>query len=265
MSMAPMRDADLEARRDLAVLRYVDGIDRGDLDAIAPVLAEAEVDAELDRRLIDVTAALHAEANLGPTARPPQGAISVLRHMLMYTWDRRETMTTVDFLRDQILSTREFLEATMADVTTEQAHWNAQGRALPIAGQYAHIIVSMDGGLHGLLQGQPPLAATSWAGKTGFSSIPQLGPGQSWEQWAAGPFDLTALRAYAQAVYRATDEYLASLTPEDLNRPLDLSSMGLGERSFGWMLTTGWIVNANMHCGEIACIKGLQGAQGYPF
>ena len=173
-------------------------------------------------------------------------------------------MSTVDFLRDQILSTREFLEATMADVTPNQAHWNAQGRALPIAGQYAHIIVSMDGALHGLLQGQPPLAATSWAGKAGFSSIPPLGPGLSWEQWAAGPFDLTALRAYAEAVYAATDAYLASLSPEDLSRSLDLSSMGLGERSVGWMLTTGWIVNANMHCGEISCIKGLQGAQGYP-
>jgi hypothetical protein len=256
--------AELETRREVAVVRYVDAMDRGDLDALASILAEAEVDPELDGWIVEVNAALHTEADVGPVSERPGGVLSLLRHMLTPNWERRENMDSVAFLREQILSTREFLEATMADVTTDQARWNAEGRALPIDAQYAHVVFSMDAGLHGLLQGAAPLAAASWAGRTGFASLPPFGPGNTWEQWAQGPFDLAALREYARAVYAATDEYLSELTPDDLARDLDLSSMGLGMRTVGWMLTTGWLLNANMHCGEISCLKGLQGVRGYP-
>ena len=264
MAMVRNTNPDAEAGRELAVLHYVDAMDRGDLDAVLSILAAAEIDAELDRQIIEVNAALRAEADIAPPIEQPGGALSLLRHMLMYNGKGRETMDTVTFLREQIQSTREFLEGTMADVTADLAQWNAEGRALPIDAQYAHVIYAMDASLHGLLQGTAPLAATSWAGKTGFSDLPQIGPGTSWEQWAEGPFDLTALRTYAQAVYAATDAYVSDLSPDDLARDLDLSQMGLGMRTVGWMLTTGWILNANMHCGEISCLKGLQGQKGYP-
>lgn len=53
-----------ERRRELAVARYVDALDRGDFAAVAAVLAEAAADPELDRRLVGVNAALHEEAGL---------------------------------------------------------------------------------------------------------------------------------------------------------------------------------------------------------
>lgn len=174
-------------------------------------------------------------------------------------------MNALPLLREQIGEARGFLEATMADVNTEQARWKPGGKALPINAQYAHILTNMDIGLHGLLKGSAPLAATSWAGKTGFSELPPFGPGQLWDKWAQEtPFDLAALRQYAQAIYAVTDEYLGALTEEGLDHTLDLSGMGLGQRTVAWFLSTGWVTNVNLHCGEISCVKGLQGAQGYP-
>jgi hypothetical protein len=77
--------------------------------------------------------------------------------------------------------------------------------------------------------------------------------------------DLSALRQYAQAVYAASDAYLASLKPEDLNQPVDVSAFGLGEQTVGWMLNNAVVGHVNNHCGEVSCLKGLQGVKGYPF
>jgi hypothetical protein len=58
--------SDAEWQRELALQRYIEAFDRGDLDGITDVLAQAETDPELDRRLAGVNAALHADAGLQP-------------------------------------------------------------------------------------------------------------------------------------------------------------------------------------------------------
>jgi hypothetical protein len=77
--------------------------------------------------------------------------------------------------------------------------------------------------------------------------------------------DLAEAKAYAQAVYAASDAYLASLTPDALDAEVDLSGLGMGKVSLGWMIAN--LVVGHMHdlMGEISCLKGLQGAKGYPF
>ena len=106
-------------------------------------------------------------------------------------------MDAVSLLRDQIVDARGLFEATLADVTPEQAGWLPAGRALPIAAHLAHVLASQDVALHGLLAGTAPLVATTWAGRAGFAEPPPFGPGQSWDGWArATRFDLAALRAY---------------------------------------------------------------------
>ncbi|NIQ37353.1 MAG: hypothetical protein GTN81_02010 [Proteobacteria bacterium] len=121
-----------------------------------------------------------------------------------------------------------------------------------------------------MIRGGAPLFASSWAGKIGASEFPP-GPDPNstgfpdWSEWAKKvKIDLAEFRKYAQAVYDATDEYLVSLTDDDLDRPVDLSALGLGERSLGYLLINGIIGNTFTHCGEISCVKGLQGKRGYP-
>jgi hypothetical protein len=50
-----------------------------------------------------------------------------------------------------------------------------------------------------------------------------------------------------------------------LNRPVDLSALGLGQSTLGYVLINGILGNALTHCGEISCLKGLQSARGYLF
>ena len=150
------------------------------------------------------------------------------------------------------------------------AHWTPPGTANPLGATYAHIVSTEDGIVIGAIQGAAPLYASSWAGKAGISEPPPMpdpnNPGlPDWGEWSRKvQVDVAALRAYAQGVYAASDEYLASLTDEDLGRMVDLSGLGLGERSVGDLLGT-VISNTHWHTGEIACLKGLQGEKGYPF
>lgn len=175
----------------------------------------------------------------------------------------------VSLLRTQLKAAHDFLEGTMQGVTAEQAHWSPSGLANPLGATYAHIALSEDGIINGMLKGGAPLFVTSWEGKIGLQNLPPMpGPGGSglpaWSDWARqAEVDLPVLQQYAQAVYANTEVYLASLSDEDLNRPIDLSAVGLGQHTVGSLLSTA-LSNIQWHCGEIACLKGLQGVKGYP-
>jgi hypothetical protein len=170
---------------------------------------------------------------------------------------------TVSLLRQQFKTGHHFLKGTMEGVTSEMAHWTPLGKAQPLGANYAHILISEDFLINGLLKGAVPLLASTWAGKVGVSILPPQAP--PWNNWAGQvQVELEALRDYGQAVYEATDNYLASLSDEDLDRSLDLSAVGFGQQALGWFLGI-LIFNVHTHTGEIACLKGLQGAQGYPF
>ena len=54
------------------------------------------------------------------------------------------------------------------------------------------------------------------------------------------------------------------MTPEELDREIDLTSLGIGKVSLGFFLSGIVLANANWHCGEISLLKGLQGLKGYP-
>ncbi len=94
---------------------------------------------------------------------------------------------------------------------------------------------------------------------SGISEPPP--PPGTWGEWGHSvKIDLAALRPYAQAVYASVGAYLARLSDTDLERATDtpVGSMPLG--AFIGL----WILNAHCHAGEISCLKGLHGLQGYP-
>ncbi|MBK8046447.1 MAG: hypothetical protein IPK16_04510 [Anaerolineales bacterium] len=86
-----------------------------------------------------------------------------------------------------------------------------------------------------------------------------------WHGWSQSvQIDLPALRAYAQAVYANSDEFVAGLSDADLGNEVDLSAIGFGRQSLGMLLSV-LVSNVHWHTGEISCLKGIQGYQGYPF
>ncbi len=177
----------------------------------------------------------------------------------------------IEALRVILGAGHRLLEATMADVTEETACWLPPGTALPIAACYAHVVVAEDGMVNGIIKGRAPLFYGAWSGRTGLSALPPApDPGghgnPDWSAWARSVrVDPVEIRKYAAAVYRDTDEFLATLTDEDLSRPLDLTAIGLGPSTVGFLLPEGLAGHAFVHAGEIACLKGLQGKKGSPY
>jgi len=173
--------------------------------------------------------------------------------------------SVVSSLHGQLKNARQVLEGTMEGVSPEQAHWTPPGKANPLGATYAHIVSTEDGLVNGAIKGAAPLYLSTNVGISEPSPAPDGSGLPDWGAWSRKvQVDVAAMRAYAQAVYAASDEYLASLTDEDLARMVDLSGMGLGERAVGDLLGT-IIANTQWHTGEIACLKGLQGEKGYPF
>jgi len=169
-------------------------------------------------------------------------------------------MDELEALRVPISESHQWLEATMSDVTPEQAHWRPPGIANPICAVYAHVIVGADVAVNTTMRGQPPLIASKWAGKVGLSELMPMG---DWHAWASRvQMDLNAFREYAQGVYASWNDWLASLSHGDMERVVDLSVIGMGQRTLARFLGM-QVEHFSGHCGEIACLKGLQGVTGY--
>ena len=173
-------------------------------------------------------------------------------------------MDAIELLRQQVQTAHEVMEGTIGDLTPDQAAHDPGGKAIPAGALYAHSVLGEDVFINMMIRGGQALAMSSFAGKAGVSEPPPMGG--AFDEWARRvKVDVPAVRQYAQAVYQSTNEYLSSLKPEDLNRELDLSSYDLGKQSLAWVISMIAVVHPSNHCGEISCIKGTQGAKGYPF
>src|SRR5262249_13552843 len=152
----------------------------------------------------------------------------------------------------------DWLETTVSDVSPDQAIWRPPGCANSIGSTYAHIMVNTDVDINRYLYGRTPLVEAEWRGRDGLS---EPYPDGDWYDWGARvAIDWTALRAYGRAVHGWLEGLLASLSEADLERPVDMSEFGLGQ----WKGIDIYVLHgsrhARMHGGEIACLKGLQGA-----
>jgi DinB superfamily len=177
--------------------------------------------------------------------------------------------TRAALLRRVVADARQVLDGTMADVTQAQADYVPPGSANPLGATYAHVVWSEDLIVQGMLRQLPPLFASSWASRTGLSE-PMPSPGSpEWASYAAWTrqvkVDLAALRQYAQAVAAETDGWIAALGEEDIDRPLDLSGVGLGQHTLGTAIGLLVANHLGTETGEISVLKGIQGARGYPF
>ncbi len=154
-----------------------------------------------------------------------------------------------------------WLRAIVHDVTPEQANWRPPGLANTIAAIYAHIVRNQDEDMNHSFLERPMLSEGAWRGKTGLPSSWTDSDGSEWAIDA--PIDWLALRSYGDAVGAWVVEAVGELTEDDLDRVAKLTTPGRPQ----WLgmdvvqLTVGRHVW--MHGGEIACVKGLQGEQGY--
>ena len=84
--------------------------------------------------------------------------------------------------------------------------------------------------------------------------------GEDWSDFKHQQLPIQPQLDYAEAVWAATDAYLDTLSPGDLDRMVKFAG---GERTVADMLLLG-TSQALGHNGEIAALKGIQGAKGLP-
>jgi len=172
------------------------------------------------------------------------------------------TVEATAILRANLADAHWLLEQVVGGLTAEQAHWAPPGTANTIAATYAHVVATEDLFVQETLRGGTPLAEGEWSGRHGIS-LPVPRRGADWLLWSRRVrVDLPPARAYAAAVYAASDAYLAGLDPAALARAPDVPLPG-GQK-LSWLVSNLLVQHAALHSGEIAVMRGLQGLRGLP-
>lgn len=171
-------------------------------------------------------------------------------------------MTRVELLRAQLKQAHDAIEETMEDVTQELLDRMPPGTANPLRERYAHHVTAEDSLVHLILQGKPPLMSSTWQGRTGIDE-PRFGSDPQYARRVR--VQLAPARAYAREVYAASDAYLSTLGDADLDRKIDMSTVGFGEVPVWFVLSRLVIGHVYEVHGEIAAVKGTLGVRGYRY
>ncbi|MBU0494540.1 MAG: DinB family protein [Chloroflexi bacterium] len=173
-------------------------------------------------------------------------------------------MNTVELVRYSLDSAFSILGQVTDDLTPELADWQPPGCANPIGATYWHTISGTDQVVFGWGLGQAPLyQVDGWREKVLTVAVPEPEHGGDHAAYMrAIRVDLPALHEYARAVAQACQDWLGTLAPADLEREMDTP---IGKLNLAQLLETFVIWHINVHCGEIAALKGCEGAKGYPF
>jgi hypothetical protein len=173
---------------------------------------------------------------------------------------------STQILLTQLQATHGALEQTMEGVTDEVAHFMPEGTANPIAGTYAHLVFSEDLFLNVFLKKAPQVMETTFKDKTGASEVHPMEWQVAYPKWLREvKVDVKQFREYAKAVFAETEKYVATLTDEDLDKDVDMSAFGMGNKKAYDIIANIISGHAYSIMGEIAVLKGIQGLKGYPF
>ena len=168
-------------------------------------------------------------------------------------------MNVIEYIQLEMAGVRRSVDRVMNDMTPELFNWAPPGTANTISATFVHFMKAEDDFIQKIIQGKPSIWETgTWSQKTGIQTPP--GIGEDWSKFKHRQIAIQPLLDYKVAVWAATDAYLASLTPEDLDRMVKFAG---GERSVGAMLFLSASQSLS-HNGEIAALKGIQGAKGLP-
>ena len=172
-------------------------------------------------------------------------------------------MDTIEVIRYQVRRSYDWLAVTVSDITDEVANWQPGGLANSIAATYAHTFISADEDFNQVYLGGEMVLKGEWARRAGLSEPPPFGE-WGWGEWGRRmTMDWAAFQQYATAIRATMGGILVGLAEEDLRRDIDMTPFGIGI----WKGLDLFLLHAHhpyIHGGEIACLKGMQGKQGWP-
>jgi uncharacterized damage-inducible protein DinB len=160
-----------------------------------------------------------------------------------------------EFIQLQVARGRSLLDAALKDTPQELVNKKGGEHLNTIAAVCAHVVSGEDYFINTAIQGKPRLwESRGWPEKLGISA--EMG-----RNWGIQIPNLAAFQEYAAAVNAATDAYLTTVTPAELDRIVKLFN---NDRPVANVLVT-LSVHTAAHGGEIATIKAALGVKGLPF
>ena len=170
-------------------------------------------------------------------------------------------MDAVQATKETLGLVHEYVEAAFGDVEGDTLSRVLPGATIgSIESIYLHTVAQEDWAIQELILGKPKLiSGGNWAARLGIAA-PKAGEQPDFTSWN---HDVAAFKEYAQAVFKATDDYLNSITDADLDKQIDW--FGRGTRSAAWVIADTIHVHASFHAGEISALKGVMGLKGLPW
>ncbi len=168
-------------------------------------------------------------------------------------------MNVIEYIKREMADVRRMIEGTMQDMTNELFNYPSPGTANTISATFIHLMNAEDNFIQKIIQGKTSVwEAGNWNEKTQVAKPP--GIGEDWSEFKHRKIAVQPLLDYKDAVWAATDTYLAALTPDELDREVNFAG---GIRTVADMLVL-LASHSLSHNGEIAALKGIQGAKGLP-
>jgi len=161
-----------------------------------------------------------------------------------------------EFIQAALTEFHRTINTDVKDLTPEHLAFRPASGANPIGFIFWHITRTEDMIIHRFL-GKPSIwESGNWQEKMGMPAPPKGGGHPEEEIAKAGTLPLPQVLAYAELVYKDTNEYLKTLDDQKLdfapNAERPQFTIGMMLRNF--LITHGW-----WHLGEIKFLKGLQG------
>lgn len=170
-------------------------------------------------------------------------------------------MTALEFIRGDLARLHTMLERGLAGLTPAQLHAVPGGTsaANTIGWQLWHVARTEDNVVRFILQNRRPTVwqEGGYAEKLGLPPVAQ-GTGMSTaEAQALRINEIPLFTEYMRKVWASTDEFLARVSPEELDRPVVVKPLGEmpGTRALGQICLT----HAMTHVGEIELTRTLLG------
>jgi hypothetical protein len=172
---------------------------------------------------------------------------------------KEKNMDILEYIRHEVAGVRRSVNMTMKDMTPELFNAATPGTANSINATFVHFMNSEDVFIQKIILGKPTVWESGcWSEKTGIQKLP--GIGEDWSYFKSAPIAIQPLLDYQSAVWAATDSFLATLTPQELDHKVKFAG---GGRTVAEMLLLACSQSLN-HVGEIAALKGVLGAKGLP-
>ncbi len=171
----------------------------------------------------------------------------------------KNKMDAKEYIIRQFRWARRQSDSVLLDVSEEQFNWTPPGTVSPISAIFLHMVTIEDAYIQEAILGKARLwDEQGWEEKIG-SRAPWRG--ENWDDLRGKPLTLDDVAQFQETVRAATDAYIETLTPEELDRRVLFEGR---ERRIGDMLSM-LVVHNLSHAGEIAALKGVQGAAGLSF